>query len=134
MNIPSKSYVFQWPINGHVLMYTYSITKNVKKKSLTRRRRPYRQKKVNFHPYFLSTWLRWTAKKWAISHGTCNSEIGAHVRSKLCYLICIRRLIISRAVTNRIIFSEKTYLPLCVRNMFWCTIEYTVCPGSSDPT
>ena len=30
-----------------------------------------------------------------------NSEIGAHVRSILCYLICSRHLIRSRAVTNR---------------------------------
>ena len=29
-----------------------------------------------------------------------NSEIGAHVRSNLCYLINIRHLIKSRAVTN----------------------------------
>ena len=30
-----------------------------------------------------------------------NSEIGSHVRSNLCYLICLRHLIISGAVTNR---------------------------------
>ena len=47
-----------------------------------------------------------------------NSEIGAHVRSNLCYLICLRHLIRSRAVTNRISISEKTYFALYVRNMF----------------
>ena len=30
-----------------------------------------------------------------------NSEIGEHVRSYLCYLICLRHRIISRAVTNQ---------------------------------
>ena len=36
-----------------------------------------------------------------------NSEIVAHVRSKHCYLICLRHLIRSRTVTNRIVFSPK---------------------------
>ena len=36
-----------------------------------------------------------------------NSEIGAHVRTNICYLICQRHLIRSRAVTNRIFFSSK---------------------------
>ena len=31
-----------------------------------------------------------------------NSEVGAHVRSNLCYLICLKHLIRSRGVTNRI--------------------------------
>ena len=31
----------------------------------------------------------------------CNSEIGAHARSKLYYLICLRRSDRSRAITNR---------------------------------
>ena len=30
-----------------------------------------------------------------------NSEIGAHVKSNLCYLICLRRFIRSRAVKDR---------------------------------
>ena len=38
------------------------------------------------------------------------SEIGAHVRSNICYSICLRHLIRSKAATNRIFFkSEKTY-------------------------
>ena len=37
-----------------------------------------------------------------------NSEMGAHVRSNLCYLICIRHLIRSRAVT--IVFFLREYL------------------------
>ena len=36
-----------------------------------------------------------------------NSELGAHVGNNLWYLICLRHLIISRAVTNQISFSEK---------------------------
>ena len=38
-----------------------------------------------------------------ISNG--NSEIDAHVRSNLCYLICSRHLIRSRPVTDQISFS-----------------------------
>ena len=39
-----------------------------------------------------------------------NSEIGTHVRSNFCELICLRHLIISRAVMNWIFFfSAKTY-------------------------
>ena len=45
-------------------------------------------------------------------------KIGAHIRSNLCYLICLRQWIRSRAVKSRIFFSEKTYLPLCVLNIF----------------
>ena len=36
-----------------------------------------------------------------------NSELGARVRSNLCYLICFRHLLGSRAVTNRNVFSKK---------------------------
>ena len=36
-----------------------------------------------------------------------HSEIGAHVRSNPCYLICSRQLIRSIAVTNRIFFLSK---------------------------
>ena len=38
-----------------------------------------------------------------------DSEIGAQVRINLCYLICLRHLIRSRAVTNRI-FSTKSLI------------------------
>ena len=46
-----------------------------------------------------------------------NSRIGAHVRSNLCYLICLRYLIRSRAVTNRIFFSPKRsiFLHACAK-------------------
>ena len=48
-----------------------------------------------------------------------NSGIGTHVRSDLGYLICLRHLFRSRAVTNLIFLSlENTYFPSCVRNMF----------------
>ena len=40
-----------------------------------------------------------------------NLEVGAHVMGILCYLICSRHLIRSRAVTNRFFFSEKAYFP-----------------------
>ena len=54
-----------------------------------------------------------------------NPEISVHMRSNLCYLICLRHLIRSRAVTNRIFFfSEKSYFPSCVRVKFWVTIWY----------
>ena len=46
------------------------------------------------------------------------------VRRNLFYLICLRLLISSRAVTNRIFLSKKTYYPSCVRNMLWVTITY----------
>ena len=39
-----------------------------------------------------------------------NSEIGAHVRSNLCYFICLRHLIRSRAVTYRIFFLRTNVL------------------------
>ena len=55
---------------------------------------------------------------YGILYGTL--EIGAHVMSNLCYLNCLRHLIRSRSVTYRIFFfSEKTYFPSCVRNMFY---------------
>ena len=52
------------------------------------------------------------------------SEIGAYVRSNLCYLICLRHLNRSREVTNSIFLSEKTYFPSCVHTIFWVTIKY----------
>ena len=48
-----------------------------------------------------------------------SSELGVHVRSNLCWLICLKHLIRSRAVTDRTyIFSEKAYFHSCVRKMF----------------
>ena len=46
-----------------------------------------------------------------------NSEIGAHVRNNLCYLIRLRHLIRSRAVTHLVFFSENTDFPSYVRNI-----------------
>ena len=45
------------------------------------------------------------------------SEMGAHVRSNLCNLICVRHLVRSGAVKNLIFFSENTYFLLCGRNL-----------------
>ena len=52
-----------------------------------------------------------------------NSEIGAHVRSNLCYLSCLKHLIRSRIDTNRI-FSPIFFFTTSVRNLFWVTIWY----------
>ena len=41
------------------------------------------------------------------------SERGARVRSNLCYLICLRQLVRSRAATNRIFLAEKIFLHTC---------------------
>ena len=40
------------------------------------------------------------------------SEIGTHVRSNICYLICLRHLIISRAVTKDIFLVRKDQFSL----------------------
>mgnify|MGYP006975910399 CR=1 FL=1 len=53
-----------------------------------------------------------------------NSEKGAHNRSNLCYSICSRHLIKSKAVTNQIFLPKKTNFSSCVRNMVWVTICY----------
>ena len=39
-----------------------------------------------------------------------NSEICAHVRSNLFYLICISHFLSSRAVTNRIVLPQKKFV------------------------
>ena len=52
-----------------------------------------------------------------------NSEIGAHVKSSLCYLICLRHLIRSRAITSQIFFSKKTNFLSYVRIIFTVTIK-----------
>ena len=44
---------------------------------------------------------------WYLNYVDANSEIGAHVRSKLCYLFCLRHLITPRAVTNRFFLLRK---------------------------
>ena len=52
-----------------------------------------------------------------------NSEIGAHAWCHLCYLICLRHLYGSSAVTNlNFSCSEKTYFPSYVHNMVGATI------------
>ena len=47
-----------------------------------------------------------------------NSKIGAHVRSNLPFLICLRHWIRSRGFMNRMFFSYKTCFSSCVRNIF----------------
>ena len=41
-----------------------------------------------------------------------NSLICAHVKHNLCYSTCLRHLIISRAVTNRVFLFEKELFSL----------------------
>ena len=53
-----------------------------------------------------------------------NSEIGAHVMSNICYLICLRHLINSRAFTNRIFFI-RNYLFSPTRAMWFELPSYT---------
>ena len=56
------------------------------------------------------------------THGTYidgKSEIGAQVRSTLCYLLCLRLLIRSKSVTDWIFsLSGKTHFPSCVLMMY----------------
>ena len=51
-----------------------------------------------------------------------NLKIGARVRSNLDYFICLRHLIRSRTVPNRILLFEKD-ISSCVRNIFHVTIQ-----------
>ena len=77
-----------------------------------------------------------------------NAEIGAQVGSNLCYLICLKHLIISRAVTNRIFSPKRTiflhacptcselpsYIGSVLQSMF--TLKYSdprSGPGSDGP-
>ena len=62
----------------------------------------------------------WILLKRKSNHSTLDgdSEIGAHIRSKLCSLICLRHLVRSSAVKDRCLFPKKTYFPSCLRNMF----------------
>ena len=46
-----------------------------------------------------------------VLHG--NSEIGAHVKSSLCYLICLRHLTSLGVVKNRIFFLRPNFLHAC---------------------
>ena len=52
----------------------------------------------------------------------CNSDISAHARSNLCYLICLGHAISSREVTNTILYIRKDFFRSWVRNMFRVTI------------
>ena len=54
----------------------------------------------------------------------CISEKGAQERSNLYYLICLRHLIRSRAVTNWLFFSPKR--PICLHA--WAT--YSILPSN----
>ena len=67
--------------------------------------------------YSLSTHLvslQFKISPWYLYYHS-NLEIGAHVESNPCYLICLRHLIWSRAVSNRIFFSPQRpiYLLAC---------------------
>ena len=53
-----------------------------------------------------------------------NSEIGTHVTSNLCYVICSRHLIRSRKSQIGIFFSVKAFFPLFVSEIFWVAIYY----------
>ena len=57
-----------------------------------------------------------------------NSEIGAHVRSKLCYLTCLSHLIKSRPVTSQFgfVFSEKKCFPSCIFVMLNMSFYQTI--------
>ena len=62
--------------------------------------------------YIVSYFLKWVTTSWTYGSMVLildgNLEIGApHVRSNICYLICLRHLIGSRAVTNRICSLRK---------------------------
>ena len=62
-----------------------------------------------FKSFFLYFWLHSVESciKECILDG--NSEMGAHVRINICYLICARRLIRLRAITNMIFFPERHF-------------------------
>ena len=47
----------------------------------------------------------------------CKSEIGAHIRSNPCYLICLRQLIRSRAGENPILFRKDQFSLMCAQNV-----------------
>ena len=46
-----------------------------------------------------------------------NTDMGAYVRISLCYLICVRHFITSRAVTNQILVSKERpiFLHACAK-------------------
>ena len=46
-------------------------------------------------------------------------KIGAHVKSNLCYLICLRHLIRSRAVTNPVFHAKCGILESNGREGWW---------------
>ena len=70
-----------------------------------------------------------------------NSEIGAHIKSKLCYLICIRHLIRPRTVSYRnfsfpvrpIFLNACAICPELVSNIRTMDIPNTICPTWHEP-
>ena len=80
-------------IKKQMLGENYSITVNLVYIALTNR------------TYIALTYFAWSMVP--LLDG--NSEIVAHVRSNICYLIYLGHLIGSKEVTTQISFSEKTY-------------------------
>ena len=60
-----------------------------------------------------------------------DSELGAHVRSNLWYLICFRHLIKNESRHKSDFFDKKKYFPSYVRNIYWITIQYKYHPLSA---
>ena len=60
-----------------------------------------------------------------------NSEIDVHLRSNLCYLICLMHLIRARALNNRIFFSEKTLYSELPSNISTTVVPMTVFPRAA---
>ena len=52
-----------------------------------------------------------------------NSETGAHLKSNLCYLICLRHLIKLRLVTNRIFFLLFLCVPAVINTWMIFTLR-----------
>ena len=67
---------------------------------------------VQFCHVILNLFISWVlgAPMVLLLYGS--SEIGAHIMGKICYLICLRHLFYSRAVTNRIFFPRKNLFSL----------------------
>ena len=49
----------------------------------------------------------------------CNCEIGVHVKSNICYLICLWHLNRPRVVTNRIFFSKYIFSLMCAQHILY---------------
>ena len=65
-----------------------------------------------------------------------DAEIGAHVRNILCYLISFGHSLRSRALTNRILFFEKTYASATSSKLLFIksTMVFVVCVKEREST